>query len=575
MMLNAIVLLLLVLMTLYLSTQGMLSSLIALITSIFGSLLAMSLMEPLSFLVGKWRLDYAHGATLMLLFVVAFAVTRFAADALVPRNIKLPMLVNRAAGGFFGFFTSLVVLGTLLLGVEMMPLPRSILGYDRFPTENTMQADGVTTGDLTKKASNIWFAPDQFVAGIWGMVSGKSLGGNNQWADVHPDIVTELYGYRNSVVKGSARALAPSLFSVQGVWTSTDAKDLEGLGVTAEGSRNKLVMVRVKVDKGDKENASNDPPDDSYFRVSATQIRMVTDKGEQFYPSGYLEQGRHFRPLTLDSGHLVEDYANGSIFEDWIFLIPEAQTPKTVEMKELARQDLAIKPGKPNALVASSYPPLSYLKDLSTVSVKFDPGKEKLESAYVYLIDAQSPRQVMDSELNPAYANVEKISGWLNQNSNNWSRDKQNPGTPEPNLYRAVEINGQRMTNDQPDAPEQWVLAIPIILAGQATSDGQENLRAYKDFFEEHMKPLWSNTKGGSVLHGRDVADATGNAQIPHIVTGSYLIVAAMKTDKGFSVWAMPFSPKQATNQTLTCTAGAGNGGSLIFSIDMDTGTAP
>ncbi len=532
-------------------------------------------MEPLAFLVGKWRLDYAHGVTLMVVFLVAFLLTRIAADALVPKNIKLPRLINRTAGGVFGFFTALVVIGTILLGVQMMPLPRVILGYDRFPGDNTMQAEGVTTGELTKKSSGILFAPDQFVAGIWGMVAGKSLGGNMYWADVHPNLVAELYGYRNSVVKGSARALAPSLFTVQGAWASNEPKDLEGLGLSPEGSRNKLVMVRVKVDKGDKENNSNDPPDDSYFRISATQIRMMTDKGEQYYPSGYLEQGRRFHPLPLDTGHLVEDYANGSIYEDWIFLIPDSEAPKSVEMKETARQDVTVKPGKPLALQASSYPPLAYLKDLSNIAVKFDAGKQKLESAYVYLIDSSSPLTVMESELNPAYQNVSKIQNYISQNSNGWSHDKQAPGTPDPSLYRNAYINGQRMTNDQPDTPESWVQALPIILAGQASPDGQENLRTYRDFFEEHMKPLWNNAKGGKALHGGDAADASGNAEIPHVITGNYLIVAVMNTDKGFYVWTQGFEPKQATNQTLTFTAGGNSGGQLLFSVNLDSGATP
>ena len=138
--LNVIVFLLLVLITLYLATQGMLSALLALATSIFASILAMALVEPLKGFIGGWRPDDARGITLLLLYVVAFSVTRVGADMAVPKNIKLPKLVNRVAGGVAGFFTSLVVVGTLLLGFEMLPVSRVLLGFDRFPGDNGMQA---------------------------------------------------------------------------------------------------------------------------------------------------------------------------------------------------------------------------------------------------------------------------------------------------------------------------------------------------------------------------------------------------------------------------------------------------
>src|SRR6185369_11751111 len=97
---NVIVLVLIVLITLYLSTQGMLSSLLALATAMFSSILAMGLMEPLQGIIaGAWRGDYARGVTFLILFLVLFSVTRVVADLVVPKNIKVQLWVNRIVGG--------------------------------------------------------------------------------------------------------------------------------------------------------------------------------------------------------------------------------------------------------------------------------------------------------------------------------------------------------------------------------------------------------------------------------------------------------------------------------------------
>ncbi len=447
MLFNAIMLMFIVLITMFLSTQGLLTSLIALVTAIFSSILAMALMEPLQNILAGMYPDYARGITLLVVFLVAFAVTRFAADAMIPENIKLPAVANRLGGGILGFVTALVIVGTLAAGVEMLPLPRVIMGFDRYPGDQAMQATeapaagGVPIGDLTKDSAGVWLNPDRFVEAIWKSVSGTSgsMGGTATWRDVHPDLSAESYGYRSTVANGSRRTIPADLFSVTDAWTTADAKQISALGIPPDGSRNRLVWIRVKVQKGDKEpHQTNDPNDDPYFRMTPTQIRLVTDKAEQFYPAGYLEHGQKFHPTPLDGshgGHLVEDYADGSIIEDWVFLIPDGDKPAMVEMKQFGRQDLAAltKEKKPEVLSAKAYPPLEYQKDLSTVMVHFDAAGKKIESANVYLIDSASPLQSMEGELHPAYDNVSNIYKWTQDSRHGWSTTAK-PGLPDPEV---------------------------------------------------------------------------------------------------------------------------------------------
>ena len=197
--------------------------LLALITAIFASLLAMGLLEPLQGLMASWKPDYARGATLLLLFLIAFAILRIVADIAVPKTIRLPVMVNRVTGGVLGFFTALVILGTIVVGIEMMPLPRTLMGYDRFPGESVMH-DKDRPGEASRATSGVWFGPDRLVQAIWKGASGGGLGGNYAWADIHPDLSVESYGYRNSAAVGSTRTVLQENFDVQAAWMTKDAK---------------------------------------------------------------------------------------------------------------------------------------------------------------------------------------------------------------------------------------------------------------------------------------------------------------------------------------------------------------
>ncbi len=73
----------------------------------------------------------------------------------MPQNIKLPQLVNRLAGGLVGFFVALVVVGTIIIGVDMLPLGYvALMGYDRFPGDNRMEGD---SAGVAAAPSNTWF----------------------------------------------------------------------------------------------------------------------------------------------------------------------------------------------------------------------------------------------------------------------------------------------------------------------------------------------------------------------------------------------------------------------------------
>src|SRR5271170_2772845 len=401
MILNGVSLLLILLMAAYLGNQGVLSALLTLITATFASILAAAYFEPLQGLLAGWRPDYARGITFLLLFFLAFSGCRIAADMLILKNLKLPRLIDRAIGGVVGLFAGLVIVGSTLIGIQMLPLGTNLLGYDRFGGENGMQVyddegngknavwNGLAAG------SNIWLMPDNFTVGIWNLALGKALGGNQTFTSVHPNFLVESYGYRQTVQPGVAATLPPDLFSVQTAWVSSDPTYLSMFKITDTDKA--LVMVRTEVKQG------GDPPKVSanmgttgndakpYFFVTPTEVRLVTDKLRQYYPIGYLEKGSRFIVTPYDTGQLADDFPkdNDKVVEDWLFEINSDEKPQFIEVKQLARVPLAglikDKPFGPTA--SSEYAPRTSRADQSTVVVHVtDTEGAKLDGIKVYIL---------------------------------------------------------------------------------------------------------------------------------------------------------------------------------------------
>lgn len=567
MILNLIVLVLIILITAYLANQGMLSSLLVLATATFSSVLAMGLMETAQGAIAKFKPEYARSAAFLLVFILSFSVTRVAADMAVPKNIKLPLLINRAVGGIVGFVTALVVVGTLLIGFEMLPLPSSLVGYDRYPGPNAMQTPGKAISDLAEPIG-VWMNPDRFVQAIWNGVSGRALGGSVRWASVHPDMSVESYGYRNVVPGGSQRVVLPELVQVPEVWTTDNAAEIQQRGIAADSGK-RVVMVRTVVKKGDT------PPHVSFdtdvnFRASATQVRLVTDKAQQYYPIGYLDQGRRFMKLTLDLGRVVDDYATASSVatEDWIFQIEPEEKPEIVELKQLARFNVAaqVKNSPTPALSASSYPQHPWLKDLCSVSVTFDPKGATTWSGHVYILKSITTRGDIDKPLSNAFDNIEKIRQDISDGANGW-KDVGKPGIPSKDHFTMIDRNAKNMKTDPDDRLESWASILPILLSGQVAPNGGRNLEELPRFLESDVVGMWSSIRG-NILVGSQVADASGKSTIDRIQTGPVTIVYTLQTDKGFYVWAQDSNLGKAAHISLKAAADSSDS-SAILSIDM------
>ncbi|HVT80154.1 MAG TPA: CvpA family protein, partial [Phycisphaerae bacterium] len=545
---NVLVFLLIAMITMYLATQGMVSSLIALATSTFSSILAMALTEPLSGVVGSFRPDYARGVTFLLLFLFAFSGTRIAADMIVKNNIKLSLWVNRLSGGFFGFFVALVVMGSIVVGIEMLPVPTTLLGFERFPgarLTSTLDADGkVVYGEATRQRNSVWFAPDSFVLGIWNLTSGRALNGNASWYAVHPDFTMENYGYRYPVFNISDRTAPKNLVKVSDVWMAAEPKDYQGRGIPTQTGK-RVVVVRVEVQKGDKEpNMTAD--NDGYLRVSAAQVRLVAadekkSRFHQYYPIGDLFQGRQFEPLTLDSGFIVDDYSTkGIAIEEWVFAIAEDESPSLFEFKTARTdaEDLSpmVKDKVSQPLRVADYPARAYYKNLCTVTVTFDPGeKGKLVAGRVYVLKPDGKIGDIHNSHTKANDAVTTIIENINNSSNGWSNPPK-PGVPPLFAFTTAIRNNNNPINAPLTDTVPWNLVLPLYLLANTSPDPRTNLNTLPAYMKDTIEPLWNGAKSGSLVSAVADADATSVAKIGRIAPTAHTVVITMLTDTGFYV---------------------------------------
>jgi hypothetical protein len=580
---SIIVVFLIVLITLYLANQGMLSSLLAFATSVFASILAMALLEPAQGILAG-RPAYARGATFLVLFLVIFLALRFGADLAVPKNIKLSVLINRLAGGAIGFFTALMVVGTMLIGVEMLPINRTPLGFDRFPDEHHMQAvEGDGKAKLGEVASmhNVWFAPDRFVLALWNGAARGQIGLPSSFLSVHPDLSVESYGYRNQF-NGSRGYLHGELLTVPAngcAWLGADKKLTTTDGITLPAAGQRLLMVRTEIQKGSAEpKISTDPNGDPYLRIAASQVRLITNKSRQHYPVGYMEGGRNFVALPLDTGFLVDDFKGSKAIEDWIFQVADDESPALIEVKQLARAELRDPPKDRNAeaLASSEYPPHAYYKDLCSLKVTFDPkAGTTLKAGRVFVLKTGATRgDLPTSTLRNAH---EHILNWNGQAK---------PGVPAPGVFSNAANFGRNFLNGTDEDGVSFTALVPMLLLGETQNDGDLNFQHLPTVFDSTVMDVLKGPRKGSLIVGQAESNPAGRAEVQKILPGPHPVIITMLTDRGFYVWVrddMNFPAVDTKGQLLvdadkkplpisfSASTGLGSGGEpATFRIDLD-----
>lgn len=267
---SIVVALMVILVTAFWVYQGFFSGVIMFLCTVTAAMLAFGFYEQVQSL---WAASLNAGIglplALMLIFLLTLLLLRLATDKMIPDGVKLPLIVDRAGGGVCGFFTGMVLVGTCLVAIQMLPIGSNVLGFERV----TMAADG------TPIQNGFMFKPDAFTVGLVDTLSAGSFRGHTSFAAAKPDLLIDLYSARDNPQAEERMVVPEDCLQVKAYWTATqiDQVSQKASGATIDrefttveaAPGNKFMVCRVRLDV----SAASEGSTDVRFRVP--QFRIV------------------------------------------------------------------------------------------------------------------------------------------------------------------------------------------------------------------------------------------------------------------------------------------------------------
>ncbi len=194
----------------FLTIQGMFSAMIMFVLTSLSLAIAFNSFEyvALNWLSG-WQPDLAVPIAFAGTFLVPLIAMRAIFDALIRRMVMIPIIADRIGGAVFGILTGLLIVGSLALAIQMIPIGGRFLGYQRVvmfedpkPREDEDPAvlrgrieeehkKIAKLGDRTKE-HELWLTPDRFTVGYANMLSRQIFSGTHDFDETHPDLVQSL-----------------------------------------------------------------------------------------------------------------------------------------------------------------------------------------------------------------------------------------------------------------------------------------------------------------------------------------------------------------------------------------------
>lgn len=279
MLLNLLVVLMLVLITFFLSLQGLFSALVLFVLSVISSVVAFGFYEDLySAVLAQWLPGEGEAVALMAIFLGTLLALRLAVDLGIKGNVLLPARIDRLGGTVMGFLAGMVLTGMAMTAVQMLPFGRAVLGFSRH------------TGRVVRgvpETSGLFLGPDTFASGLAGLILDGSLSGKpdaDSLGTNHPDLLSE-YDARRSAGPLPDGVLGAKI-NVQQVWWP------DRLGANSPDSGMKYLGARVK--------ASGSPG------FTAAQFRAAVYEGgrlRQFPPIGAGDGGTAPAEVELLAGY--------------------------------------------------------------------------------------------------------------------------------------------------------------------------------------------------------------------------------------------------------------------------------
>lgn len=320
------------------ATQGLFSSLVMAIATLVCTLIAFNFYEPVASLLYSSQPATADAIALVALLFASLLTMRILLDRFLGINLVPGVWVDRIGGCVFGLVTAVLLVGTLLVALQMLPFNRDILGYEPFdddlkPNSMPIDASGITVG-LVETLSR-------------GSLS--TIGAENPFEHMHSDLLMELWGTRNRTPgqRTDAPADSATLLGVYDVTGQAYPGNTRTFGQEAPtypggpADLDKYQVVVVSVNIADSARNAKD----SLLQIPGTQCRLVAEDGASFYPVGYLTFGGQWQMMTDKIGKIVinrpKESDQGQLAIDLVYRVsfdPKMNKPRKLAMLTFRRQ---------------------------------------------------------------------------------------------------------------------------------------------------------------------------------------------------------------------------------------------
>ena len=215
---SLIVMVLLLALAFFQSTQGLFSALLMTVFSMCCAALAVGGYEwvAIHYLAPYWQPDFSFAIALAGLFGIPLIIFRMAADKLVRRSCHIHGLFERIGGGFCGLITGYTVMGMVTLAVQNIPFGGSILGFERIvrtPLQSLRDDPDLRPPPPDVAERNLWLNPDRFVVGLASILSSGIFSGERSFGNENPDHIQHL-GWINAVPETVSRFAPPGSISI-------------------------------------------------------------------------------------------------------------------------------------------------------------------------------------------------------------------------------------------------------------------------------------------------------------------------------------------------------------------------
>ncbi len=345
------------------SIFGLFGGLINAFCAIIAAVVALGYSEALNDLITKQtglHPSYSEPVCLIVLFIITLVALRLAADRGIRGNVRIPMYLDWGGGAVAGIVIGQICVGTLLLGVMMLPFGGKVMQFQRDERDEDNMVD--QRGYVEFSRNSIWLRSDEFTAGLVNLLSSGSLRGKTTLASVYPDYAEWVSWSGNTVQPESITAprrddkgdgfetgLGVAMWwepkgSVEGRYrkevptrASQNPQYIRKVYTPEAGT--KLIAVRLEMDQSSADRVGKGS---SYHRFRPTMIRVVGDVNEE--PRHYAARllggadpkiGDALRIADVDTNFAVR--AGVKTVVDAYFEVDEEFTPRFVEYRRHAR----------------------------------------------------------------------------------------------------------------------------------------------------------------------------------------------------------------------------------------------